>query len=183
MAEHGLEGPVIALSLDGVGLGEDGTAWGGEMLLARLDSYERLGRLRPFRLPGGDHAVRQPWRTGLSLLIETLGPEKTAHLNLPLVHQYAEKLPLVAGMIQRNINAPLTSSLGRLFDGVSAICGVCYEARYEGQAAMEFEQDYGRQGERRTHFLYRRMRRPGGVGLAAHGGVPGGRGRIKHRAV
>lgn len=140
MAEHGLDGPVLALCLDGVGLGQDATAWGGELLLARLESYQRLGRLRPFCLPGGDQAVRQPWRTGLSLLIETFGPEKTAELNLPLVHQYADKLPLVAGMIQRNINAPRTSSLGRLFDGVSAICGVCYEAHYEGQAAIEFDQ-------------------------------------------
>ncbi len=152
MAEHGLEGPVLALGLDGVGLGEDGTSWGGELLLARLDSYERLGRLRPFSLPGGDHAVRQPWRTGLSLLIETLGPEKTAQLNLPLVHQYADKLPLVAGMIQRNINAPRTSSLGRLFDGVSAICGVCYEAHYEGQAAIEFEQAMG--GKPSTEHIF-----------------------------
>lgn len=140
MAEHGLEGPVIALSLDGVGLGDDGTAWGGELLLARLESYDRLGRIRPFCLPGGDQAVRQPWRTGLSLLIETFGSEKTGELNLPLVHQYADKLHLVAGMIQRNINAPRTSSLGRLFDGVAAICGDCYEIYYEGQAAIEFEQ-------------------------------------------
>lgn len=146
MAEHGLSGPALALSLDGTGFGPDGTIWGGEMLLARLFGYRRLGRLLPFALPGGEAAVRQVWRSGLSLLLLAFGPE-AADLPLPLLERHGQHLPLMAGMIDTGTNAPLTSSLGRLFDGAAAVCGLRFDTAYEGQAAIELEQAQEQAGE------------------------------------
>ncbi|RJX29564.1 MAG: carbamoyltransferase HypF [Desulfarculus sp.] len=140
MAEHGLSGPVLALSLDGTGYGPDRTVWGGEMLAAAAHGYRRLGRLRRFCLPGGEAAVKQPWRVGLALLDEVYGPEEAASLALGLVQRRGETLPLISQMIARRLNTPLTSSLGRLFDGVAALCGLREEVAYDGQAAVELEQ-------------------------------------------
>ena len=139
MAEHGLAGPVLALALDGTGYGPDHTIWGGELLRADLADYERLGRVRPFRLPGGEAAVKQPWRIALGLLIQVYG-ERWAEHDLELIQGYAAHGPLIARMMERQVNSPLTSSLGRLFDAVSALAGVRTEVAYEGQAAVELEQ-------------------------------------------
>jgi hydrogenase maturation protein HypF len=140
MAEHGLGGEVLGVSLDGTGYGDDATVWGGELLAARPAGYRRLGRLRPFALPGGEAAVKEPWRVGLAMLEALYGPEGTAGLDLELVRQRADKLPVIQKMIARGLNTPLTSSLGRLFDGVAALCGLRWEVAYEGQAAIELEQ-------------------------------------------
>jgi hydrogenase maturation protein HypF len=140
MAEHGLEGQVLGLCLDGTGFGDDGTVWGGELLAAYLGGYRRLGRLRTFALPGGEAAVKEPWRMGLALLLEALGPEEAARLDIPLLLAHGDKLGLVGRMVDRGINTPRASSLGRLFDGVAALCGLRWEVAYEGQAAVELEQ-------------------------------------------
>jgi hydrogenase maturation protein HypF len=139
MAEAGLSGPALALSLDGTGFGPDRTIWGGELLRADLHAYERLGRLRPFRLPGGEAAVKEPWRIGLALLLDVFGGQ-AAGLDLALQRAKGHHLGLIAQMTAKSLNSPLTSSLGRLFDGVAAISGLRQEVAYEGQAAIELEQ-------------------------------------------
>ncbi len=139
MAEHSLAGPVLGLALDGTGFGPDGTIWGGELLVAHLDDYRRVGRLRRFSLPGSEAAVKQPWRVGLALLLAIFGPA-AGELDLELTARHAEHLELVGRMIAAGLNTPRTSSLGRLFDGVAAIAGVRGQAAYEGQAAVELEQ-------------------------------------------
>ncbi|MBI4799957.1 MAG: carbamoyltransferase HypF [Desulfarculus sp.] len=147
MAEHGLIGEVLALSLDGTGFGPDRTVWGGELLAARAETYRRLGRLRHLPLPGGDKAVKEPWRVGLALLLAVFGQE-AAGLDLGLIKSHGQHLPLIGRMVARGLNTPLTSSLGRLFDGVAAISGLRGEVAYEGQAAIELEQalDTGARG-------------------------------------
>ncbi len=138
MAEHGLSGPVLALTLDGVGLGDDNTVWGGELLLARLDGYERLGHLWPVHQPGGDAVIREPWRMAASWLDAVLG-EESERLALPLVRRYGDKFALLRQMATRGLNSPLSTSCGRLFDAVSALLGLCETATYEGQAAARVE--------------------------------------------
>lgn len=139
MAEHGLTGQVLALSLDGTGFGPDGTVWGGELLAARAHDYRRLGHLRRLFLPGGDKAVKEPWRVGLGLLLEAYG-DQTADLDLALLKSHGQHLPLIQRMISQGINTPAASSLGRLFDGIAAILGLRQDVAYEGQAAIELEQ-------------------------------------------
>ena len=140
MAEHGLTGQVLGLSLDGTGYGDDATVWGGELLAARAQGYRRVGRLRPFGLPGGEAAVKQPWRMGLALLHEHYGPGEMPGLGLGLCAARAEQMPLINQMIAKGLNTPRCSSLGRLFDGVAALAGLRGEVAYEGQAAIELEQ-------------------------------------------
>jgi len=152
MAEHGLSGQVLGLSLDGTGFGDDGTVWGGELLLAGLAGYSRLGRLRPFFLPGGEAAVKEPWRVGLALLIEALGLEEAVKLDLELIRAHGDKLELVGKMMERGLNTPRTSSMGRLFDGVAALCGLRFSVAYEGQAAVELEQAMERPAEEGYDF-------------------------------
>lgn len=139
MAEHGLKDPVLALSLDGTGYGPDGTVWGGELLRAELHDYRRLGHVRRFALPGGEAAVKEPWRVALGILLDLYG-EEAAGLDLELVRVHGGHLPLLHRMKETGLNTPLTSSLGRLFDAASALCGLRYSVAYEGQAAIELEQ-------------------------------------------
>ncbi len=137
MAEHGLTGPVLGLALDGTGYGDDGHIWGGELLLATLTSYERVGHLRYLPLPGGDLAVQSPWRSALGALSCAPGAE-SAFANA-LAGVPAEELDLARGQIHHHINTPLASSMGRLFDAAAAVLGVRRVAQYEAQAAMELE--------------------------------------------
>ena len=139
MAEHGLKEPVLALSLDGTGYGPDGTVWGGELLWAELHDYRRLGHVRGFALPGGEAAVKEPWRVALGILLDLYG-EEAAGLDLELVRVHGEHLALLRRMKETGLNTPLTSSLGRLFDAAAALCGLRYGVAYEGQAAIELEQ-------------------------------------------
>ncbi|MFH2125885.1 MAG: carbamoyltransferase HypF, partial [Pseudomonadota bacterium] len=139
MAEHGLTGPVLGISLDGTGFGPDGTVWGGELLKAEQHDYQRLGHLRRFALPGGEAAVKEPWRVALGLLLDLYG-EDAAGLDLALVRIHGKHLPLMGRMKQTGLNTPLTSSLGRLFDAAAALCGLRFSVAYEGQAAIELEQ-------------------------------------------
>jgi hydrogenase maturation protein HypF len=137
MAEVGLEGEVLGLAFDGLGYGDDGTIWGGELLHADLSSARRIGRLRPVRQPGGDAATRAPWRMALAHAAAAgLGDEALEILAPP--HEEAQ---VVIGQLSSGLASPWTSSAGRLFDAVAALLGVCRErATYEGQPAMLLEQ-------------------------------------------
>lgn len=137
LAEHHVTGPALALVLDGFGLGEDGTVWGGELLsmdLARA-SWRREGHLAPFALPGGDRATRAPWRIALGLARE-LGDKRRVQ---DMLARYGKEAETVCLMCERNLNTPLSSSCGRLFDAVSALLGVSPTISYEGQAAIRLE--------------------------------------------
>jgi len=139
LAENRVQGPVIGLALDGTGYGADGAAWGGEVLLADMVRFERMAFLAYTALPGNNAAVKAPWRMAVSYLYAAFG-ENFQNLNLPLFQQVGEqKIRFIADMITKKINSPLTSSLGRLFDGVAAIIGLCNHISFEGQATMNLE--------------------------------------------
>ena len=139
MAEHKLEGPVIGLSFDGTGYGIDGAIWGGEILIAEEGNFERAGHLAYVPMPGGTAAIKAPWRMAVSYLKDAYG-QGFHELGLGVLNEIeGEKLKIVSEMITKGVNAPLTSSLGRLFDGVAAICGIRRQVNFEGQAAMELE--------------------------------------------
>jgi hydrogenase maturation protein HypF len=139
LAEHKLEGDVIGLSFDGTGYGTDGAIWGGEILIARENDFERTGHLAYVPMPGSTAAIIEPWRMAVSYLQDAYGPE-FRDLELPLVREIdSGKLTIIGEMITKGINSPLTSSLGRLFDAVAAICGIRNRVNFEGQAAMELE--------------------------------------------
>ncbi len=137
MAEHGLTDPVVGLAFDGTGYGDDGCVWGAEILVADLTGYRRRGHLRYAPLPGGDLAARRPWRAALGYLSLTpsLGNEFAAAFDGVDV---AERT-IAEVQIARGLNAPLASSMGRLFDAAAAVLGIRRVAAYEGQAAMELE--------------------------------------------
>ena len=139
MAEHQLDGEVIGLSLDGTGFGTDGSIWGGEILIATPAHFERAGHLDTVCMPGGAAAIKEPWRMAISYLKLAFGDDFPG-LNLPLLHEIEkDKLTIISEMISKSVNAPMTSSLGRLFDGVAAISGLRSRINFEGQAAMELE--------------------------------------------
>ena len=125
LAEHGETGPALALVFDGTGYGTDGTLWGGELLRADLASFERVAHLEPVPLPGGEAAVREPWRVA-AVHLERLA------LDVPFA-----RWPVVRASLK--VNAPLSSGMGRLFDAVAALLGVREAVTYEGQAAVELE--------------------------------------------
>lgn len=137
MAEHGLNEPVIGISFDGTGYGEDGAIWGGEVLVADYKSYQRAAHLDYFPLPGGDAAIKRPARTALALLW-SLGLEWDDRL-APALEFCAEDQVKLRIQLEKRINTPLTSSMGRLFDAAAALAGVRQKVNYEGQAAIEFE--------------------------------------------
>jgi hydrogenase maturation protein HypF len=138
MAEHGLDGPVIGLTLDGNGYGPDHTVWGGEVLLANYHTFERLAHLSTVEMPGGDAAIQEPWRMAVSHLYRAYGPEYK-DLKLAILQDHADKITLIEQMIDKSINSPLTSSCGRLFDSVAALLGMRHTVSFEGQAAAELE--------------------------------------------
>ncbi|HWX44289.1 MAG TPA: carbamoyltransferase HypF [Solirubrobacteraceae bacterium] len=140
MCEHGLGEPVVGVIFDGTGYGTDGNIWGGEFLVGDYVGFERAAHLSYFGLPGGDRAVEEPYRVALSLLHEAYGGD-FAQLELPVVRERApEELGVLGRMLQTGVRSPLTSSMGRLFDGVAALIGVRERCRYEAQAAIELEQ-------------------------------------------
>jgi hydrogenase maturation protein HypF len=136
MAEHRLEGRVIGVAFDGFGLGTDGTAWGGEFLVCDAATAERAGHLRPVWLPGGDAAVRNPWRMALAHA-QDAGVVDEA---LSLIEAHAEEAEVVLGQIRSGVGVPTTSSVGRLFDAVAALAGLVDVATYEGHPAIVLEQ-------------------------------------------
>ena len=138
MAENELEPPALGVAWDGTGYGTDGTIWGGEFLLANDESFTRVAHLRRFRLPGGDAAIKQPRRSCLGLLQEIFGDGLWERAEL-LADFSKQELPLLRQMLEKKVNAPLTSSAGRLFDAVASLIGLRQQASFEGQAAMEME--------------------------------------------
>ncbi|MEJ7826374.1 MAG: carbamoyltransferase HypF [Solirubrobacteraceae bacterium] len=134
LAEHGETGPAVGAIYDGTGLGSDGTIWGGEILVGGLADFERAGRLAGVWLPGGEGAIREPWRMACSWLTQMKAPLPPAFE--PIAQQ---RWNMVARMVMTGVGATSTSSAGRLFDAVAAMCGVRLEVSYEGQAAVEFE--------------------------------------------
>jgi len=139
MAENAVTEPVTGLILDGTGYGLDGTIWGGEVLVGDAAGFDRFAYLRPFRLPGGTAAIRQPWRTALAVLHMAFGP-RVAEWDLPFLKgRAASDRKIVFQALERGLNAPLTSSCGRLFDAVSAMLGLCLRIHFEAQAAIALE--------------------------------------------
>jgi len=139
MAEHSFSKPAIGIILDGTGYGIDRCIWGGEILAGDWLSFRRMGHFEYVPVPGGEKAIKEPWRMALSYLYHTYG-EKFLDLSLPITKKRnIREIELIIKMIERNVNCPLTSSCGRLFDGVAAILGIQMYNRYEGQAAMMLE--------------------------------------------
>ncbi len=141
-AEYGVTDPVIGVSYDGTGYGDDGAVWGAEILVADLSGYERRCQLRYVPLPGGDLAVRRPWRVALGYL--SLEPGAEAAFARAFAEVEIAERSLAEQQIERRLNAPLASSMGRLFDAAAAVLGTRRVAYYEGQAAMELEALAGR---------------------------------------
>jgi hydrogenase maturation protein HypF len=154
LAENDLEGEALGVTWDGAGYGEDKTLWGGEFLLGDAAGYSRVAHFRPFRLPGGEAAIKEPRRSALGLLHEMLGPDALAKgLYLPPDRLAAEGFPeatarLLGQMLDKGVSSPVTTSAGRLFDAVAAILGIRSVSSFEGQAAMmvEFQADEGEDG-------------------------------------
>ena len=143
MADNRLQGEVIGVAFDGAGLGTDGNIWGGEFLLCDYAGFTRMAHLENTALPGGDRAVLEPWRLAASLLYRSFG-EKMLDCGIGFIDSLdMDAWTTVRSMIDSNVNCPLTSSAGRLFDAVSALLGIRQEVYYEGQAAIELEMACG----------------------------------------
>ena len=139
IAEHRLQGPVLGVVWDGAGFGLDETMWGGEFLLCRETEFTRVGYLRPFRLPGGEICMQEPRRVAMALLYEVFG-EGVFEFDFPLLQSlgHAMTRSLVA-LLDKDVNCPVTTSIGRLFDGVSALLDLSQVVSFEGEAAMALE--------------------------------------------
>lgn len=133
LAEHGWTEPVIGVAFDGSGFGGDGTVWGGEFLLGGAEQVVRAAHLRAVRMPGGEQAVHEPWRMALAHLLD-------AGCGIEAIQaRHPRESSIVARLIERRINSPLTSSAGRLFDAIASLAGLADTASFEGQAAMRLE--------------------------------------------
>jgi len=139
MVENGITKPVLGVAFDGTGYGEDGTIWGGEFLLVEYEKFTRLAHLEYVPLPGGDAAVKRPYRMAVSYLLTLLGEETLSNTLEWLKGIRAEEIDLIKTQVIKKINAPVTSSAGRLFDAVSSLIGIRQVIDYEGQAAIELE--------------------------------------------
>ncbi len=140
IAENEVELPALGVAWDGTGYGPDGTIWGGEFFLVTKENVERIVHLRPFRLPGGDKAVKEPRRAALGLLYELYGEAVFEMTHLPPLREMPPvEMVTLRGMLQRRFNSPVTSSMGRLFDAVASLINLQQQMRFEGQPAMELE--------------------------------------------
>jgi len=139
LADNGLESPVIGVAFDGTGMGADGNIWGGEFLVADYRNFRRVGHLEYLPLPGGDAAIKRPRRTAIGYILTLLGENALNH-DLPVIREADDmEIEVIKRQIERKINSPLSSSMGRLFDAISALLGIRGEIDYEGQAAVELE--------------------------------------------
>ncbi|MCK5322838.1 MAG: carbamoyltransferase HypF, partial [Desulfobulbaceae bacterium] len=139
MAENRLDGPVIGLAFDGTGFGNDGKIWGGEILICEYSKFVRAGHISYVPMPGSAAAIKEPWRMALSYLYDAFGRD-FYNLDLPFLKGLdRNRVKIVIDMIDKGVNSPATSSLGRLFDGIAAIVGIRNKVGFEGQAAMELE--------------------------------------------
>jgi hydrogenase maturation protein HypF len=145
IADNQIDAPVLGVAWDGTGYGLDGTIWGGEWLYVpthptTAPGFERIAHLRPFPLPGGEQAVKEPRRSALGLLYAHLGNAVFDQLDLPLLHAFTRsELTVLKSMLNQQLNTPMTSSMGRLFDAIAALINLCHRASFEGQAAMQLE--------------------------------------------
>jgi hydrogenase maturation protein HypF len=140
LADNGTVGPALGVTWDGTGYGPGGTVWGGEFLFGDATGFRRVAHLRPFRLPGGEAAIHEPRRVALALLWELFGAAALERDDLAPVRSFAPaERRLLAQMLRREVNSPLTTSAGRLFDGVAALAGLQQQVSYEGEAAMALE--------------------------------------------
>jgi hydrogenase maturation protein HypF len=141
MADNSISGEVIGIALDGTGYGTDNTIWGGEILLANEKTFVRLASLLTAPMPGTEASIKKPWRMALSYLYETFGDDVKNNIPETIKNAVPEKeIEVVLYQLREKLNSPLTSSCGRLFDGVSALAGICLDAWYEGSPAIELEQ-------------------------------------------
>jgi hydrogenase maturation protein HypF len=141
LADNGISGPAIGVSLDGTGYGPDGRIWGGEFLVADYAGYTRAAHLEYLPLPGGAQAIRRPYRTAIGYLL-ALGLEESIERS-SITEVYAEEIDIIKTQVARGVNTPLTSSMGRLFDAVAALTGIRHVIEYEAQAAIELEMHAG----------------------------------------
>ena len=139
LAEHGEAGPAVGAIYDGTGFGPDQTVWGGEILAGGLEGYERRGLLFPVRMPGGDRAALEPWRMACAWLVAATGSDAPAMPEALAGEVDPDSWEAVCGLIPAGLNSPPTTSAGRLFDAVAALCGIRAAVNYEGQAAAELE--------------------------------------------
>ena len=140
MAENEIAPPALGVAWDGTGLGSDGAIWGGEFFLVTLNEIKRVAHLRPFRLPGGDAAMKEPRRAAIGLLHEFFGDAVFDQQKLATLAAFSNsELSLIRTMLKRNLNSPQTSSMGRLFDAVASLVNLRQKMRFEGQAAMQLE--------------------------------------------
>ena len=148
MAENQLTEPVIGIIMDGTGYGTDGTIWGGEILIGNYKNFNRFAHFEPMPLPGGDAAIKSPWRTAVSYLHKTFD---SSIPNIPFIDNH--DIEPIIEMVDKNINSPLTSSCGRLFDAVAAMSGGRQTIRYEAQAAIELMQAFETTNVRPFSFI------------------------------
>lgn len=139
MAEHGLDEKVIGIALDGTGLGDDHTIWGGEFFICDLENYERFFYFDPVPLPGGDKVTNEPWRTAVSYLYKYFGTTIFEQSPTFLNKQQKDSLPLLLKAIDLEINCPISSGAGRLFDAVAALTGICSMSTFHAEAPMRLE--------------------------------------------
>jgi len=155
MAEKGIEGKVFGVAFDGTGYGEDGALWGGEFLVCDYEGFERAAHLKYFKLLGGEKAIKEPRRVALSLLFECFG-DKALEMKTPSVQAFSQnELHTSYTMWQKGLNAPLSSSMGRLFDTVASLVGVCQMMSFEGQSGMLLEVLYDPNTEGSYPFGYK----------------------------
>jgi len=155
MAETGFAGKAVGVAFDGTGYGEDGAVWGGEFFAIDGMEMTRAAHIDYFPLQGGDTAVKEPWKVALSLLRETFGAHEGTEETLRLFRDIGpERITLVSDAIDRKVNVVPSSSCGRLFDGISALAGICRHASYEGQAPMLLE-GAARNGRERGRYDFR----------------------------
>jgi hydrogenase maturation protein HypF len=152
MVENGIEGDVIGVALDGTGFGLDGTIWGGEFINANLRDFNRLAHLKKVPMPGSSMAINEPWRMAMVYLSMAFG-EEVGSLRIDLIRRIDFlKWDILKKAIEKKINTPLTSSMGRLFDAIASLLSIRDEVHYEGQAAIELEMIADHEGEEKYPF-------------------------------
>ncbi len=163
MAENHLEGKVIGFALDGTGYGADGNIWGGEVLVADFEDFQRVAHFDYIPMPGGDKAIREPWRMAVAYLFHHFGRD-FLNWKIPLVQDIQRSQMLtVCRMIEGKVNSPLTSSCGRLFDAVASLTGIRLQVNYEAQAAIELEMSMAGDGDDSAYLLELRRSNDGQI--------------------
>lgn len=143
MAENKLDEEVLGIAFDGTGFGDDGNIWGGEVLIASRSKYKRVNHIKYFKLLGGEMAIKEPKRVALSLLFDVFSLDEILLLDIPTVKAFKEvEIKMLYTMWQKGLNAPLTSSVGRLFDAIASFANILHTQTYEGETGLQIEQNY-----------------------------------------